>query len=95
MNRRLITALDRLHPDYVSDMHHKQEPQLPQSLEIMVTCQGYLRNHHWNRPHRQGQERQKMPITPWLRGVLVDPCVCLSLPLTYDVRQENVTHHGI
>ncbi|KAJ8403254.1 hypothetical protein AAFF_G00354710 [Aldrovandia affinis] len=30
--------------------------QLPQSLEIMVTCQGYLRNHHWNRPHLQGQE---------------------------------------
>ncbi|KAJ8372247.1 hypothetical protein AAFF_G00291020 [Aldrovandia affinis] len=25
MNRRLTTALDRLHPDYMSDMHHKQE----------------------------------------------------------------------
>ncbi|KAJ8394075.1 hypothetical protein AAFF_G00054190 [Aldrovandia affinis] len=127
MNRRLTTALDRLHPDYVSDMHHKQEVSceghhgpnrsfqedddvymrsytgghkwipgviLPQSLEIMVTCQGYLRNHHWNRPRRQGQERQTLPITLWLGGVLVDPCVRLSPPLPYDVRRESVTRHG-
>ncbi|KAJ8367398.1 hypothetical protein AAFF_G00320250 [Aldrovandia affinis] len=127
MNRRLTTALDRLHPDYVSDMHHKQEVScvraswakqefqedddvymrsytgghkwipgviLPQSLEIMVTCQGYLRNHHWNWPRRQGQERQTLPITLWLGGVLVDPCVRLSPPLPYDVRRESVTRHG-
>ncbi|KAJ8410065.1 hypothetical protein AAFF_G00211060 [Aldrovandia affinis] len=68
--------------------------QLPQSLEIMVTCQGYLRNHHWNRPRRQGQEHQTLPITLWLGGVLVDPCVRLSPPLPYDVRRESVTRHG-
>ncbi|KAJ8406871.1 hypothetical protein AAFF_G00291470 [Aldrovandia affinis] len=40
MNRRLTTALDRLHPDYVSDMHHKQE----------LSCEG----HHG--PNRSFQE---------------------------------------
>ncbi|KAJ8385580.1 hypothetical protein AAFF_G00184420 [Aldrovandia affinis] len=128
MNQRLTTALDRRHPDYVSDMHHKQEVSceehhgpnrsfqedddvymrsytgghkwipgviLPQSLKIMVTCQGYLRNHHWNRPRRQGREHQTLPITLWLEGVLVDPCVRLSPPLPYDVQRESVTRHGI
>ncbi|KAJ8411025.1 hypothetical protein AAFF_G00180600 [Aldrovandia affinis] len=60
--------------------------------EIMVTCQGYLRNHHWNRPRRQGQERQTLPITLWLGGVLVDPCA--PEPATPRRPVESVTRHG-
>ncbi|KAJ8386428.1 hypothetical protein AAFF_G00170250 [Aldrovandia affinis] len=106
MNRRLTTALDRsirtmcrhqmgncIAAMWISCVAGWPcvRTQLPQSLEIMVTCQGYLRNHHWNRHARQGQERQTLPITLWLGGVLVDPCVRLRPPLPYDVRRESVT----
>ncbi|KAJ8362213.1 hypothetical protein AAFF_G00388720 [Aldrovandia affinis] len=161
MNRRLTTALDRLHPDYMSDMHHKQEvsceehhgPNRSFQEDDDVYMRSYTGGHKWipgvivsvtgpvsykvqtpdGQLHRRHVDQlrgrlalradtastepgnhgdlpglpEESPLesaTPARPGTpddadnavaRVDPCVCLSLPLPYDVRQESVTHHGI
>ncbi|KAL1282200.1 hypothetical protein QQF64_001003 [Cirrhinus molitorella] len=72
INRRLTTALDRLHPDHGEDMLHKQELDAAKSS-------GTVREF---RPHDLVYMRSYGKDAKWIPGVITD----VTGPLSYKVR---------
>ncbi len=79
MNRRLTTALDRLHPDHGGDMLRKQEL-------IAEKCPGTVREF---RPHDLVYMRSYTRGSRWIPGVIIE----VTGPLSYKVRTGDGQVH--
>ncbi len=81
MNRRLTTALDRLHPDHGGDMLRKQEL-------IVKKCFGTVREF---RPHDLVYMRSCTRGSRWIPGVIIE----VTGPLSYKVRTGDGQVHRL
>ncbi len=79
MNRRLTTALDRLHPDHGGDVLRKQEL-------IVEKCLGTVREF---RPHDLVYMRSYTRDSRWITGVIIE----VTSPLLYKVKTGDGQVH--
>lgn len=79
MNRRLTTALDRLHPDHGGDMLRKQELSAEK-------CPGTVREF---KPHDLVYLRSYTRDAKWIPGVIIE----VTGPLSYKVRTSDGQVH--